>query len=75
MEWEANESNFCPFITGSNRQGLLPTTTLESLVIHTSCVSDVHMDDTANMKCKIYHLHLEHYFIQQKHDQNLQHLC
>ena len=48
---------------------------LSSVVIHNSFFSDVCMDDIANMKYQIFHLHLEQYCIQQKYDQSCQHLC
>ena len=38
-------------------------------------VSDVYMEDTANTKCQLHLLHLEEYFIQQKHDKNFRLLC
>ena len=41
-----------------------------SLVIHNSFASDIYMEDIANMICQLLHLHLEQYFIEQKHDQN-----
>ena len=50
-----------------------PTNMLEYLIIHKSFVIDVYMEDMANMKFQIHHLHLEKYFIQQKHDQNFRH--
>ena len=56
-------------------QGILTTTILLSLLIQKSCVSDAYTDDTSNMKYHLHHLHLEKYFIQQKHDINLQQLC
>ena len=33
------------------------------------------MNDIADMICQIYTLRLEKYFIQQKYDINLRHLC
>ena len=48
---------------------------LESLVIHHSFFSDVYREDIADIKCQLHHLHLEQYFIQQKHYQNFQHFC
>ena len=48
---------------------------LEYLETHNSFVSDVYMDDIADMICQLQHSHLEQYFIQQKHDINFQHLC
>ena len=37
-------------ISGSNSQGIMPTTMVEYLVIHKSFVSDVYMEDIASMK-------------------------
>ena len=48
---------------------------LESLVIINSFVTDVYMEYIADMKCQLHHIHMEKYFIQQKRDQNFQHLC
>ena len=45
------------------------------LALHTSSVFNVHMSVIDDIICKIYTLHLEQYFIQQKHDLNLRHLC
>ena len=56
-------------------QGVLPKTMLLQLVINNGSISDVFMDDISNMKCHFHHLYLKEYFIQQKHDQNCQHLC
>ena len=56
-------------------QLILPKNMLVSLVIQKSFVSDVYMDDISGIKYQPYHLHLEQYFIQQRHDQNFQHLC
>ena len=38
-------------------------------------VYDIYMEDIANVICKIHHLHLEQYFIQQQHDLNCRYLC
>ena len=56
-------------------QVTLKKTMVEYLVINNIFVSDLYMDDIANMKCKLHYLHLEKYFIQQRHDQNFRHLC
>ena len=48
---------------------------LASLVILNNFVSDVYMEYIANMKCQLHHIHLVEYLIQQKHDQNVRHLC
>ena len=48
---------------------------LASLVNNNSFFSDVHMDNIINMICQIHYLHLEIYFIQQKHHINFRHLC
>ena len=36
------------------------------LVIHNIFIYDVYIEDIANMKCRIYHLHLEKWFIQKQ---------
>ena len=59
----------------NKRQGILPTIMLEHLLNIGCFVSDAYMEDITDMKCQIHHLHLEQYFIQQKHDQNWRHLC
>ena len=41
---------------------------LSYLEILNSFVSDVYMEDIADMICQFHHLQLEQYFIQQKHD-------
>ena len=48
---------------------------LEYLEIHNSFASDIYMSDVAGIICKLHHLHLEKYFIQQKYELNFQHLC
>ena len=48
---------------------------LEYLIIHNIFVSGVYMEDIADMKCQLHHIHLEQYFIKPKHDQNFRHLC
>ena len=60
-------------IFGSNSQEILPTTMFAYLVIYNSFVSDIYMEDIADTKYQLHHLHLEKYFIQQKHDQNFRH--
>ena len=45
------------------------------LAFHNSYGSNVYTDDTTNMICQIYHLHLDQYYIQQKQDLNWLHLC
>ena len=55
--------------------GIPPTTILESLVDINRFVSNVYMDDIANMIFQLHHLHLEQYCIQRQHDQNYRHLC
>ena len=47
---------------------------LESLEIHNSFVYVVYTEDKADMICQIHHLHMDRYYIQQKHDHNLQYL-
>ena len=56
-------------------QVILKKIMLESLVINNSYVSYLHMDDISDMKCQLQHLHLYHYIIFGKYDQNFQHLC
>ena len=34
------------------------------LVIHNIFICDVYIEDIADIKCQIHHLHLEQYFIQ-----------
>ena len=46
---------------------------LASLIDHRIYVSNVYMYNIDYMICEIHHLHLEQYFIQQKHDINLRH--
>ena len=41
---------------------------LASFVNINSFVSDIYMDDIFDMPCNINHIHLEMFFIQQKHD-------
>ena len=48
---------------------------LASVVIKKRFVSDVYIDDISDVKCQFHLIHLEQYFIQQKPDQNRQHLC
>ena len=55
-------------------QGMPPTNMLEYLIIHKSFVIDVYMEDMANMKFQIHHLHLEQYFIQKERNKNGRHL-
>ena len=59
-------------ISGSNSEVIMPTTVLVSLEIHNGFFSDVYMEDIADIKCQIRHLHLEQYYIEQKNDQNFQ---
>ena len=39
-------------------QGIFPTNMLETLYIRKGFVSDVYMDNIADMICNIHHLHL-----------------
>ena len=48
---------------------------LAYLLNFNSFFSDVYMDNLADKKCQLHHLHLYKYFIQQTHDKNLQYLC
>ena len=45
------------------------------LALHISSVSNLYTDYISDMICQLHHLHLEQDYIQQKHDQNCQHLC
>ena len=62
-------------ISGKNIQGIVPITMLEYLLIHNISVAGVKMEDIADIKCQLCHLHLEHYLFQQKYDQIFRHLC
>ena len=53
----------------------MPSIMFPFFVIHNSFVSDVYLYNISDMKCQIHHLHLEQYFIQQKHNQNFRYLC
>ena len=44
-------------------QEIFSTTLLASLVVHNSFVSYLYMEDIADMKFQLHHLHLEQYFI------------
>ena len=59
----------------NNLQGIMPTTTLSSLVIKNTLVSDVCMEYVADMKCELHHINLEKYLVQPKHYQNFRYLC
>ena len=59
-----------PFFSENKRQGIMPTTMLSFLVNIKSYLSGVYMDDIAYRTCKLHHLHLEHYYIQQELDLN-----
>ena len=56
-------------------QVTLKKTMVEYLVINNIFVSDLYMDDIANMKYQLHHLHLEQSLIKQINDLNLRHLC
>ena len=47
-------------------QVIMPKHILAYLEIHNIVISDVYMDDRADMKCQLCHIHLEQYLIQQK---------
>ena len=48
---------------------------LACLVIINSFVIDVYMEDIADMKCQIHHIHLEKVFIQKNQENNCRYLC
>ena len=48
---------------------------LNYLEIYNTFFSDVYSNDISDMKCQLYHLNLEQYLIQQKHNQNFERLC
>ena len=56
-------------------QVTLKKTMVEYLVINNIFVSDLYMDDIANMKYQLHHLHLEQSLTKQINDLNLRHLC
>ena len=62
-------------LRNNNCLGILPRNILEYLDTHNRFVSDLYMDDIVNMLRQLHHLTLEKQFIEQKHDQNIRHLC
>ena len=64
-----------PLLRNKNCQEIFTTNMVACLDIHNSFFLDIYIDNTADMICHIYHLHLHQYYIKQQHYRNCRPLC